>query len=79
MDELGRLIEVYGINVCQPAPAQALKIIAQQISERDNSVRSAALNAAVSAYNILGEAVYKYIGKVNIFLNLQSIVSIEMA
>ncbi|XP_013397900.1 cytoskeleton-associated protein 5-like, partial [Lingula anatina] len=62
LEELGSLIEVYGINVCQPSPAQALKLIAGQISDRDNSVRSAALNTAVEAYVILGESVFKYIG-----------------
>jgi len=65
LDELCSLIDIYGINVCQPSPAQALKIIAQQISDRDNSVRLAALNAIVSAYYILGDTVYKYIGAVS--------------
>ncbi len=55
---------MYGINVCQPSPAQALKAIAQQISDRDNSVRSAALNTVVTAYHILGDNVYKYLGQV---------------
>ena len=64
LEELGSLIEVYGINVCQPSPAQALKLIAAQISDRDNSVRSAALNTIVVAYGILGDTVYKYIGNV---------------
>ena len=65
LEELGALIEVYGVNVCQPSPAQALKIIAQQISDRDNNVRTAALNTIVSAYCILGDTVYKYIGNVS--------------
>jgi len=64
LEELGGLIEIYGITVCQPSPAQALKLIAQQIGDRDNSVRSAALNTIVAAYLILGEGVYKYIGNV---------------
>lgn len=65
MEELGYLIEIYGINVCQPSPQQALKQIAQQISDRDKSVRSAALNTIVAAYHILGENVYKYVGNVS--------------
>lgn len=65
LEELGSLIEIYGINVCQPSPAQALKSIAQQIADRDNSVRSAALNTIVAAYHILGETVYKYVGHLN--------------
>ena len=65
LEELGSLIEIYGITVCQPSPAQALKLIAQQIGDRDKSVRSAALNTIVAAYLILGEGVYKYIGNVS--------------
>ena len=65
LEELGCLIEIYGITVCQPSPAQALKLIAQQIGDRDKSVRSAALNTIVAAYLILGEGVYKYIGNVS--------------
>ena len=65
LEELGCLIEIYGINVCQPSVAQALKLIAQQIGDRDNSVRSAALNTIVAAYHILGENVYKYVGNVS--------------
>lgn len=57
---------MYGINVCQPSPAQALKLIATHIGTRDNSVRSAALNTVVAAYAILGESVYKYVGQVSI-------------
>ena len=41
-----------------------LKVVASQISDRDNPVRSAALNAIVSAYILLKDDVYKYIGKV---------------
>ena len=70
LEELGCLIEIYGINVCQPSAAQALKQIAQQISDRDSSVRSAALNTIVAAYNILGENVYKYLGNVSLRLLL---------
>jgi len=71
LDELGCLIDANGISVCQPTPAAALKLIAQQISDRDNSVRSAALNAVVVAYHLLGETVFKHIGTVN--MNLSSV------
>jgi len=64
LDELGCLIEANGISVCQPSPAAALKLIAQQISDRDNSVRSAALNTVVVAYHLIGENVFKHIGTV---------------
>jgi len=40
-----------------------IKEIAKQISDRDNGVRSAALNTITIAYQIVGDQVYKYIGK----------------
>jgi cytoskeleton-associated protein 5 len=70
LDELGCLIDSYGVTVCQPSPAAALKQIAQQIGDRDNSVRSAALNSIVVAYSLLGEAVFKHIGTVRYVLDL---------
>ena len=74
MEELGYMIETYGISICQPSPQQALKTIAAQISERDNGVRNAALNSTVIAYMILGDNLYKYIGTVrkNMFLFVSS-------
>ncbi|KAJ7391009.1 hypothetical protein OS493_021029 [Desmophyllum pertusum] len=61
LEELGSLIEVYGMNVCQPTPPKALAAIAAQISDRDNGVRNAALNAVVEAYFLVGEKTcYKY-------------------
>ena len=68
-EELGFLINKCGIEVCQPSP-KVLKDIAAQIADRDNAVRSAALNCIVAAYNIVGNTVYKYIGKVGAFLFL---------
>ncbi|KAJ8023557.1 Cytoskeleton-associated protein 5 [Holothuria leucospilota] len=65
LEELTSMIEVYGLNVCQPSPPKALKEIATQIADRDNSVRSAALNALVQAYQIVGEDIYKQVGKLN--------------
>jgi len=64
VDELGYLISTLGMSICQPSPSGALKEIAKQISDRDNSVRNAALNAVVQAYFIEGEKVYKMIGQV---------------
>ena len=65
LEEIGSLIDIYGINVCQPSPAQAMKVVAQQIGDRDNSVRSAALNTVVIGHGILGETIYKYLGNVS--------------
>ena len=62
--ELGFLISKFGMEVCQPSPPKALKEMATQIGDRDNGVRSAALDAIVEAYNIVGEQVYKLIGRV---------------
>nr|XP_058951305.1 cytoskeleton-associated protein 5-like isoform X2 [Pocillopora verrucosa] len=61
LEELGSLIQVYGMNVCQPTPPKALAAIAAQIGDRDNGVRNAALNAVVEAYFLVGEKTcYKY-------------------
>lgn len=65
LDELGSLIEIYGMNACHPTPQVALKEIARHISDRDNSVRSAALNCVVQAYFLTGDKVYKLIGNLN--------------
>ncbi|KAL5273334.1 msps family protein [Megaselia abdita] len=62
LDELGFLIESHGLQVCQPSPQVALKEMARHISDRDNSVRNAALNAVVQAYFLAGEKIYKLIG-----------------
>lgn len=65
LDELGYLIETYGLSVCQPTQQAALKEIARHISDRDNSVRSAALNCVVQAYFLAGDRVYKLIGQLS--------------
>ncbi|XP_076233452.1 msps cytoskeleton-associated protein 5 isoform X2 [Calliopsis andreniformis] len=65
LDQLGSLIESYGLSVCQPSPSVALKEIAKQIADRDNSVRNAALNCIVQAYFLQGERVYKLIGQIS--------------
>lgn len=59
------MIEKEGISVCQPTPTIALKEVARHISDRDNSVRSAALNCVVQAYFLTGEKVYKMIGNLS--------------
>ena len=48
----------------QIGPAKALKAIAMFVSERDNGVRLAALNAIVVVYDLVGENVYKLIGPI---------------
>jgi len=73
LEQLGSLIETYGVAVCQPNPSSALKEVARQISDRDNSVRNAALNCVVQAYFIEQDKVYKMIGQVICFLVLLSV------
>ncbi|XP_037539224.1 cytoskeleton-associated protein 5 [Nematolebias whitei] len=65
LEELGCLIEGFGVNVCQPTPAKSLKEIAVHIGDRDTSVRNAALNTVVAVYNVCGEQVYKLIGNLS--------------
>lgn len=65
LDELGYLIETYGMGACQPTPQVALKEIARNISDRDNSVRNAALNCVVQAYFLVDERIYKLIGQLS--------------
>ena len=67
LEAIEGLLEVAGMNVCQPNPASALKEVAKQISDKDKSVRNAALNLLVLVYFREGEKLYKYIGTVRIF------------
>ncbi|NXO35737.1 CKAP5 protein, partial [Locustella ochotensis] len=64
LEELGCLVESYGMNVCQPTPGKALKEMATHIGDRDNTVRNAALNTIVTVYNVHGDQVFKLIGNV---------------
>ncbi|CAH0561277.1 unnamed protein product [Brassicogethes aeneus] len=65
LETMGSIIEEFGITVCNPSPAACLKEVAKQISDRDNSVRNAALNCVVQAYFIVGEKVYKMVGNIS--------------
>ncbi|KAG8438277.1 hypothetical protein GDO86_008822 [Hymenochirus boettgeri] len=65
LEELGCLVETYGMNVCQPTPAKALKEIAVHIGDRDTTVRNASLNTIVAVYNVHGEQVFKLIGNLS--------------
>lgn len=56
--------------MCQPTPSAALKEIAKQIADRDNSVRNAALNCIVQAYFLQGERVFKLIGQVRVRMGI---------
>ncbi|XP_045478875.1 protein mini spindles isoform X2 [Harmonia axyridis] len=65
LDVMGSMIELDGITICVPSPTACLKEVAKQISDRDNSVRNAALNCAVQAYLIVGEKIYKMVGNIS--------------
>lgn len=56
-------MESYGLEVCGPKPQDSLKIVAQQVGDRDKDVREAALKNLVEAYQLLGtEKLFKFIG-----------------
>ncbi|XP_059928012.1 cytoskeleton-associated protein 5-like isoform X2 [Gadus macrocephalus] len=65
LEELGCLIPLFGLSVCQPTPAKALKEIAVHIGDRDTLVRNAALNTIVAVYNMVGEQIYKLVGNLS--------------
>ena len=67
LEECACLIEMFGISVCQPSPAHAMKLIAQQISDRDNGVRNAALNTMITAYMIINDKLFNLTGPVSFF------------
>lgn len=62
---IGHLLETYGSTVMSSSGNGALKELARHIGDRDNAVRSAALNCVTSAYFLEGEKVYKMIGQIS--------------
>ena len=62
LDELGHILQNHGPSVLQPSAGACLKEIAKQIADRDNSVRSAALNCITEVYFQEGDRLYKMIG-----------------
>ena len=63
LDELATLIQRNGISVCS-TPSKVFPSIAAQIADRDASVRNAAMLVITQTYQVIGETVYKYIGKI---------------
>ena len=51
--------------ICGTQPQKTVPLIASQISDRDNAVRSAALNTMVVVYGNVGDAVFKFTSKVS--------------
>uniref|UniRef100_A0A8D8W5H1 Cytoskeleton-associated protein 5 n=1 Tax=Cacopsylla melanoneura TaxID=428564 RepID=A0A8D8W5H1_9HEMI len=62
LEVLAWSIETYGMSVCA---AGSLKEIAKQIGDRDNSVRTAALNCIVQAHFLDGDKVFRQIGQIS--------------
>ncbi len=65
LEELGALIQNNGMIVCGSSPQKILPLIAAQITDRDNAVRSAALNAMVVIYGHVGDGVFKFTSQVS--------------
>ena len=66
LEEITCLVERHTLNVCQPSVPKAVSALSSLISDRDNSVRSATLNALVGVYVQLEEAAFwKYVGSVS--------------
>lgn len=66
LEHLTSMVEDYGTSVFQPSVAVACKEIAKSIGDRDNSVRTAALNCFVAAFFLHGEALFNFVGHVRI-------------
>lgn len=60
LEVLGEMIQNNGMIVCQPSPPKTIPLIAAQITDRDNGVRSAALNTMVIVYGNIGDGIQKY-------------------
>ncbi len=73
LEELGTLIQDNGMVVCGSQPQETLPFIAQQITDRDHTVRSAALNAMVIVYGNIGDGVYKFTSQVSLLLYNQGV------
>ncbi|KAJ1559763.1 Microtubule-associated protein, microtubule dynamics during spindle orientation, partial [Cladochytrium tenue] len=66
LEELGDLIKRNGMAVCGASNgAKAMPLIAAQISDGDAKVRNAALVAIGQAYQLVGDAVYKLVGRLS--------------
>ncbi|XP_045778443.1 protein mini spindles isoform X2 [Maniola jurtina] len=62
---INHLLETYGSAVMSGGVGASLRELARHIGDRDNAVRSAALNCVTSAYFLDGEKIYKMIGQIS--------------
>ncbi|XP_050054425.1 protein mini spindles-like isoform X3 [Aphis gossypii] len=65
LEHLTSMVEDYGTSIFQPNIPVACKEIAKSIGDRDNSVRTAALNCFVAAFFLHGEAIYNFVGHIS--------------
>jgi cytoskeleton-associated protein 5 len=63
LEELGDIIKRNGMSVCNPS--KSFPVIAAQIADSDAKVRNAALGVVTQAYLLVGETVYKYLGRIS--------------
>ncbi|KAG6755568.1 hypothetical protein POTOM_041399 [Populus tomentosa] len=60
-DLVGFLIDQHGAEIS--GQLKSLQIVASLTTERDGEIRKAALNALATGYKILGEDIWRYLGK----------------
>ncbi|XP_022977426.1 protein MOR1-like [Cucurbita maxima] len=60
-DLVGFLIDNYGSEIS--GQLRSLQLVASLTAERDGEIRKAALNTLATGYKILGEEVWRYVGK----------------
>ncbi|KAF3432700.1 hypothetical protein FNV43_RR23802 [Rhamnella rubrinervis] len=60
-DLVGYLIDHHGAEIS--GQLKSLQIVASLTAERDGEIRKAALNALATGYKILGEDIWRYVGK----------------
>ncbi|KAJ3300457.1 Microtubule-associated protein, microtubule dynamics during spindle orientation [Borealophlyctis nickersoniae] len=63
LEELASLVQRNGMSVC--SPSKSFPLVAAQLADRDASVRNGALNVITQAYLLVGDAVYKHIGRMS--------------
>jgi cytoskeleton-associated protein 5 len=64
--EMEFLVTTHGMSVCQAQvqPAKVMKAVAPQVGDRDNGVRSAALDFVVCVHVVIGDDVFKLMGPI---------------
>lgn len=63
VDHIGFMIDRYGVEMA--GPTKALQLISALTSERDGEIRKSALQTLAVAYKILGDDIWRYVGKLS--------------